>query len=66
MVYFLKNKRGWERRKGKAIIKKEKDWMRGRKEDDEGKKERGMRNIKCVGEERARKPLETEKAVKRK
>jgi hypothetical protein len=25
-----------------------------------------MRNIKCVGEERARKPLETEKAIKRK
>jgi hypothetical protein len=27
--------------------------MRGRKEDDDRKKERGMRNIKCVGEERA-------------
>jgi hypothetical protein len=40
--------------------------MRGRKEDDEIKKERGMRNVKYVGEERARKPVETEKTVKRK
>jgi hypothetical protein len=40
--------------------------MRGRKEDNDRKKERGMRNMQCVGEERARKPLETEKAVKRK
>jgi hypothetical protein len=27
--------------------------MGGRKEDDERKKERRMRNMKCVGEERA-------------
>jgi hypothetical protein len=45
------------------MIKKEKDRMRGRKEDDERKK-RGMRNMKCVGEERERKPLEKEKAIK--
>ncbi len=66
MVYFLKNKRDWERRKGKAIIKIEKDRMGERKEDDERKKERGMRNINGVREERSRKPMETEKTVKRK
>jgi hypothetical protein len=40
--------------------------MGGRKEDDERKKERGMRNMKFAGEDRARKPMETEKAAKRK
>jgi hypothetical protein len=30
--------------------------MSGRKEDDERKKERGMRNMKCVAEGRTRKP----------
>jgi hypothetical protein len=37
---------------------KDKDRMMGRKEDDERKKERGMRNINGVREEIARKPLE--------
>ncbi len=54
------------RRKGTSIIKIVKARMSGRKEDDERKKERGMRNMKFVREERARKPMETEKAVKRK